>query len=259
MTSLEKYTTRLKSAGQKALVTYVMAGDPDLETSAKLLAALPKAGADIIELGLPFSDPMADGPVIQNAARRALKNGTTINDVFSLARTFRTDNKETPLILMGYYNPIFRYGPGKFCQDAADSGVDGLLVVDLPPEEAGELIPFAQEAGLAVIRMITPTSTGPRLKKLLEDAAGFLYYVSVTGITGTHSAATQDISAHIEEVRSLSTLPVAVGFGIKTPKDAAAMAKISDAIIVGSALVEALDKEGFNSCLKKVRALKAAL
>ena len=246
----------LREKNEKALIPYIMAGDPDLETTAELLEKLPAAGADVIELGMPFTDPMADGPAIQEAALRSLKKGTTTGDILDLARGFRENNKTTPLVLMGYFNPVFKYGVDKFCQDAAGAGVDGLLIVDIPPEEGNELWPMAKAAGLDIIRMITPTSRKTRLQTVLAGTSGFLYYVSITGITGTASANPEKIQKHLEEIRQHTQLPIAVGFGINTPEDAAVMAGFTDAVVVGSALVKDLKQNGVQSCLERVKALK---
>lgn len=256
MSKLENTFRQLKEKGQKALIPYIMAGDPNLETTAELLKALPAAGADIIELGMPFTDPMADGPVIQDAANRALDNNVTLKDILNVVRDFREANDHTPLVLMGYFNPIFAYGVEKFCKDASDAGVSGLLIVDIPPEEGNELWPDAKSYDLDIIRMVTPTSKGERLDTIVREASGFLYYVSITGITGTASATPEKIAAHMVDIREASDLPVVVGFGIKTPEDAAVMSGLADGAVVGSALVHALTEGGAKACLDKVSALK---
>jgi len=220
------------------LVTFITAGDPDYQTSLAILHALPEAGADIIELGMPFSDPMADGPSIQAASLRALKAGMNLHKVLDMVRAFRQQNTKVPIILMGYYNPIYSYGPKKFAHDAKSAGVDGLIIVDLPPEEDEELCKPAIAAELNFIRLATPTTDTKRLPAVLSNTSGFIYYVSVTGITGTKAGQTGDIEAAIKNIRQYSSLPVAVGFGIKTPEQAAKIAKIADAAVVGSVLVE---------------------
>lgn len=234
--------SKLKAENKKALVTFITAGHPEKSISQDILNSLPESGADIIELGMPFTDPMADGPVIQNSSLKALENGTTLKDVLSMVRTFRSTNDTTPLILMGYFNPIYKYGIESFTKDAAEAGVDGLLIVDLPPEEDDELRIPAEKAGLDLIKLVTPTTNEKRLPKVLAKASGFLYYVSITGVTGTKKADTSAVAAHIEEIKKHTDLPVAVGFGIKTAEDAAVMAGIADAIVVGSSIVETLDK-----------------
>ncbi len=239
---------RLTSEGRAGLVTFITAGDPDRESSLKLLEALPAAGADLIELGMPFSDPMANGPAIQAAGLRALKAGMTLAGVLALVRGFRARDAETPVILMGYYNPIYSYGNERFVREAAAAGVDGLIVVDLPPEEDAELRPLAEAAGIASIRLVAPTTGEARLATLLEDAGGFVYYVAITGITGTRSAVLGQVEAAIARLRAHTELPIAVGFGIKTPEDAAGFARFADAAVVGSSLVQviasALDATG---------------
>ncbi|MGY2051182.1 tryptophan synthase subunit alpha [Methylobacterium sp. JK268] len=247
-TRLDDTFTRCRAEGRAALVTYVMAGDPDPETSLALLRALPEAGADVVEFGLPFTDPMADGPAIQAAGLRALKGGQSVARTLDLVRRFRAENRATPVILMGYYNPLYTYGVERFLADAVAAGVDGLIVVDLPPEEDDELCLPAQAAGLAFIRLATPTTDARRLPAVLANTSGFVYYVSITGITG---AATPDFGAVAEAVgriRAQTPLPVVVGFGVKTGAHAAAIARAADGVVVGSALVGALagslDPEG---------------
>lgn len=227
----------LKAKKQTGFVAFITAGDPDLETSAKILAGLPKAGADIVELGMPFSDPMADGPAIQAANLRAFKAGIDLGEVLDLVRGFRAQDRETPLVLMGYYNPIYIYGVEKFLSDAKEAGVDGLIVVDLPPEEDKEMCLPAIRYGLNFIRLVTPTTDEKRLPVVLNNASGFLYYVSVTGITGGKRASADPVRAAIAELRRHTALPVAVGFGITTPDQARALATTADAIVVGSAIV----------------------
>jgi tryptophan synthase alpha chain len=228
----------LRSEGRAGLVAFITAGDPDLETSAQILAGLPAAGADLIELGMPFSDPMADGPSIQAAGYRALHAGTTLKKVIAMAADFRARDAETPLILMGYFNPIYSYGVARFAHDAVAAGVDGVIVVDLPPEVDAELRGPAQQAGLEVIRLATPTTDSIRLPRVLEDAGGFLYYVSVAGVTGTKRARIEDVAAAVERLRHSTALPIAVGFGIRDPQSAAAVARHADAAVVGTAIVD---------------------
>jgi tryptophan synthase alpha chain len=237
---LDARFARCRAENRAALVTYVMAGDPDPDTSLAVLRALPRAGADIVEFGLPFTDPMADGPAIQAAALRALKAGQTTARTLDLVRRFRAEDAETPVILMGYFNPIYVYGVERFLSEAKDAGVDGLIVVDLPPEEDEELCLPALRAGLAFIRLATPTTDDRRLPAVLANTAGFVYYVSITGITG---AATPDfgrVSAAVERIKRHTPLPVVVGFGVKAPEHAAAVAQGADGVVVGSALIDAL-------------------
>ncbi|GAB4141373.1 MAG: tryptophan synthase subunit alpha [Sphingomonadales bacterium] len=228
----------LRREGRAGLVTFVMAGDPDAQTAQDIITGLPQAGADLIEIGMPFSDPMADGPAIQEAGLRALGAGQTMVKTLELVRRFRAHDDATPLVLMGYYNPIHAYGVARFVADARAAGVDGLIVVDLPPEEDVELCLPAREAGLHFIRLATPTTDQARLPAVLENASGFLYYVAVAGVTGTKSAADGAIAAAMAKLRAHSELPVAVGFGIKTPEQARAIAGVADAAVVGSAIVE---------------------
>ena len=231
-------TTFQKLNNKAAFIPFIMAGDPDLKTTAEILNALPDAGADIIEIGIPFSDPMADGPIIQEAGLRALQHNTNIDDIFKIVRNFREKNQGTPIILMGYYNPIYRYGAERFSKSAAENGIDGCIIVDLPPEEEDEFIPIAQENGLSLIKLITPTTDEARLEKILKNASGFLYYVAVAGITGDKSAAIEDVGTAVQNIKNHTDLPVAVGFGIKTPEDVKNMSLHADAVVVGSALVK---------------------
>jgi tryptophan synthase alpha chain len=236
-TRIERRFAALKSAKRGGLVTFVTAGDPNYELSADLLRQLPAAGADVIELGMPFTDPMADGPAIQASSLRALRTGMSLRKTLRLVSEFRKGDAETPIILMGYYNPIYQYGVPAFLRDAKAAGVDGLIVVDLPPEEDEELCLPALKAGLNFIRLATPTTDDKRLPTVLRNTSGFVYYVSIAGITGTRSAASADISAAVARLKRHTDLPVAVGFGIKTADQAAAIAKVADAAVVGSALV----------------------
>lgn len=224
--------------GRAAFVGYLMAGDPDIETSFSNIKALADSGVDIIELGAPFTDPMADGPAIQKAALRALAAGANLNSTLEIARRFRATNGTTPLILMGYANPIHRMGYAAFARAAAEAGIDGVITVDLPPEEDAPLREELAAHGLAVIRLATPTTTEQRMTRIADGASGFVYYVSVAGVTGAGIGAEADISAGVNQARRLAKLPVAVGFGVRTPEQAAAFARISDGVVVGSALVE---------------------
>ncbi|GJD32288.1 Tryptophan synthase alpha chain [Methylobacterium adhaesivum] len=239
---------RCRAEGRAALVTYVMAGDPDSETSLKVLEALPASGADIVEFGLPFTDPMADGPAIQAAGLRALKGGQGVAKTLDLVRRFREGNAETPVILMGYYNPIHTYGVARFLDDAVAAGIDGLIVVDLPPEEDDELCLPALAKGLAFIRLATPTTDEKRLPAVLANTAGFVYYVSITGVTGTATPDFDKVADAVGRIRRHTDLPVVVGFGVRTGADAAAIARGADGVVVGSALIDALrgslDAEG---------------
>jgi len=228
----------LKDQGRAGLVTFVTAGDPDPRTSLAILKALPAAGADIIEFGMPFSDPMADGPAIQASSLRALSAGGSMKTTLALVAAFRRDDPETPLVLFGYYNPIFQYGVPRFLRDAREAGADGLLIVDLPPEEDNELRDPAAAAGLDFIRLVTPTADDARLSLILSRASGFVYYVSIAGITGTRAPDMGQVAENVARIRRHTDLPIAVGFGIRTADQASAVAARSDAAVVGSALVE---------------------
>ncbi|GJD58528.1 tryptophan synthase subunit alpha [Methylobacterium dankookense] len=233
---------RCRAEGRAALVTYVMAGDPDPETSLAVLQALPRAGADILEFGLPFTDPMADGPAIQAAGLRALKAGQTLQKTLDLIRRFRAGDSDTPVILMGYFNPIHTYGVAAFLDAAVEAGIDGLIVVDLPPEEDSELCLPALEKGLAFIRLATPTTDDARLPAVLANTAGFVYYVSITGITGTATPDFGKVAQAVERIGRHTDLPVVVGFGVKSGAHAEAIARGADGVVVGSALVDALHR-----------------
>lgn len=228
----------LKARGSAGFISFITAGDPDAETSLKLLQALPKAGVDIIELGMPFTDPMADGPAIQAANLRALAGQMTLSKTLSMVREFRKTDSTTPIVLMGYYNPVYCYGAEKFAADAASAGADGLIIVDLPPEEDAEFRLPAQKAGLHIIRLTTPTTDDKRLPTVLSNSGGFLYYVSITGITGAASANEQKVREALTRFKKHTNLPLAVGFGIKDAASAGAMARIADAVVVGSAIVQ---------------------
>ncbi len=235
MSRIEKTFAALN---RPALITFITAGDPDFARSMDILNALPGAGADIIELGMPFTDPMADGPVIQAAGNRALKAGANMQQTLKMVQQFREGNTATPIVLMGYANPLLQYGYDKFCMDAAKAGVDGLIIVDIPPEESAELENFAKTNGLDFIRLLTPTTNEARIPAVVKNASGFLYYVSVAGITGAAKATPESIRPHIEQIRKHTKLPIAIGFGIRTPEDAKAMSVIGNAIVVGSAIVQ---------------------
>jgi tryptophan synthase alpha chain len=239
-TRIEKRFAALKKDGRAALVTFTMAGDPDYDTSLAIAKALPKAGADIIELGMPFTDPMADGPAIQAAGLRALKSGQRMTKTLAMVSEFRKGDDETPIVLMGYYNPIFIYGNERFLTDAKAAGVDGLIVVDLPPEEDEELCLPAIKAGLNFIRLATPTTDDKRLPAVLTHTSGFVYYVSITGITGAAAPDTAKVTAAVARIKRHTELPVAVGFGVRTAEQACVIAGRADGVVVGSALVDAL-------------------
>jgi tryptophan synthase alpha chain len=230
----------LKREGRSAFITFLMAGDPDLDTSLAIIKALPKAGADVIEIGMPFTDPMADGPAIQASGLRALKAGTTLKKTLALVRDFRADDNATPIVLMGYYNPIYIYGVEKFVADAKSAGVDGLILVDLPAEEDDELCVPALAAGLNFIRLVPPTADDKRLSVVLENTSGFVYYVSITGITGGAAADIAAVTEAVARIKRHTKLPVCVGFGIRTPEAARAVAQNADGAVVGTALVDAL-------------------
>jgi len=237
MTRIDAKFAELNAAGKKAFVAYVMAGDPNYDTSLEIVKGLPEAGVDIIELGLPFTDPMADGPTIQLAGQRALDGGMTLQKTLDLAAEFRKTDDTTPIVLMGYYNPIYSRGVDKFLADAKSAGIDGLIVVDLPPEEDEELCIPAQAAGMNFIRLATPTTDDKRLPKVLQNTSGFVYYVSITGITGAAEAEAADVGPEVARIKAQTDLPIIVGFGIKTPERSEAIAKVADGAVVGSAIV----------------------
>jgi len=247
-TRIDNRFSELKNQGRSAFITFVMAGDPDPETSLAIIRALPKAGADVLEIGMPFTDPMADGPAIQAAGLRALKAGMTLKKTLAMVREFRQGDATTPVVLMGYYNPIYIYGVDKFLADAKSAGVDGLIIVDLPPEEDVELCLPALKAGLNFIRLATPTTDDKRLPAVLANTSGFVYYVSITGITGSASADSSAVGAAVARIKRHTELPVCVGFGIRTPEAARRIAANADGAVVGTALVDALraslDAEG---------------
>ncbi|HEY7579871.1 MAG TPA: tryptophan synthase subunit alpha [Acetobacteraceae bacterium] len=230
----------LKRAGRGALIPFVEAYDPDAATSLALLRGMPGAGADLIEIGIPFTDPMADGPIIQVAGKRALAAGVKVTHVLSMVREFRLDDDATPIILMGYLNPVLSYGAERFCTDAAAAGVDGLIMVDLPTEESDMLVPHATAAGIDIIRLVAPTTDDKRLPLVLEGSSGFIYYVSITGITGTRSATSEHLGEAIPRIRRVSDLPIAIGFGVRSPHQAAEAVRVADAAVVASVLINTL-------------------
>ncbi|MEO1949565.1 tryptophan synthase subunit alpha [Thioclava sp.] len=238
MTRIDAKFASLKEEGKKAFVSYIMAGDPDLETSLEVMKGLPAAGVDIIELGVPFTDPMADGPTIQLAGQRALDGGQTLQKTLDMAAEFRKTDDTTPIVLMGYYNPIYSRGVDRFLEDAKAAGIDGLIVVDLPPEEDVELCVPAQAAGINFIRLATPTTDDKRLPKVLQNTSGFVYYVSVTGITGSQAAQATEVGPEVARIKAKTDLPVIVGFGITTPEAAKTIAGVADGCVVGSAIVK---------------------
>lgn len=259
----------LRAEGRGALIPFLEAHDPDRATSMEILRGMPGAGADLIEIGVPFTDPMADGPIIQLAGQRGLKAGATLAGALSMVREFREGDSATPVVLMGYLNPILSYGPERFAVDAAASGVDGLIVVDMPPEEAEVLAPHAKAAGLDIIRLVAPTTDAARLPIVLNASSGFVYYVAITGITGTRSATPEDLAAAIPRIRAHTDLPICIGFGVRTPEQAGHAARVSDGAVVASALIETmsrtLDAEGratpgtAAAMLDQVRELAAAV
>jgi tryptophan synthase alpha chain len=248
VTRIDQRFAALKREGRAGLVTFITAGDPDYDTSLVILKALPASGADIIELGMPFSDPMADGPAIQASSQRALRAGQTMEKTLRIVKAFRAGDDTTPIVLMGYYNPIYVYPVDRFIADAAEAGADGLIVVDMPPEEDAELRPAATAAGLNFIRLATPTTDARRLPAVLANTSGFVYYVSIAGITGTKAPDLTEVGGHVGRIKAETRLPVAVGFGVKTEKQVSEIAGLAEGVVVGSALVSAiaqsLDDEG---------------
>ena len=237
MSRLKTRFEKLRAEGRRAFVSYVMAGDPDYERSLEVVRGLPGAGVDVIELGLPFTDPMADGPTIQLAGQRALAAGMTLERTLEMARAFRAEDDETPIVLMGYYNPIYARGVERFLVEAVEAGIDGLIVVDLPPEEDDELCIPAREAGIDFIRLATPTTDDKRLPAVLRNSSGFVYYVSITGITGAAAAQAGDVAPEVARIKAATDLPVVVGFGIRDPETARSIASVADGCVVGSAIV----------------------
>ncbi len=263
-TRIARRFAALKAQGRAGLVTFTTAGDPSLAAAEQILTGLPEAGADLIEIGMPFSDPMADGPAIQASSLRALKGGVTLRKTLDLVARFRARDNDTPVILMGYYNPIHIYGVDAFLKDAAAAGADGLIVVDLPPEEAGELCIPAVQAGVNFIHLAAPTTTDERLPRVLEHASGFVYFVSITGVTGTRSADIGDVEGHVRRIKARTDLPVAVGFGVKTAEQVREIAGVADAAVVGSALADVVAEDPMADdaaarVLAKVRELAAGV
>ena len=256
MTRIDDTFARLKASGKKAFVSYIMAGDPDVATALAVMKGLPAAGDDIIELGLPVTDPRADGPTIQLAGQRALEGGMTVDATLQMVRDFRAGDARTPIVLMGYYNPIYSRGVDRFLAEASEAGIDGLIVVDLPPEEDAELCLPAQAAGLNFIRLATPTTDAKRLPRVLTNTSGFVYYVSVTGITGAAAAQAQEVGPEVARIKRSTDLPVIVGFGITTPDAARAIASVADGCVVGSAIVKEI---GAGKSPDEVLAFVAAL
>ncbi len=258
MTRIDATFARLRSQNRKGFVAYIMAGDPDVATTLELMRGMPAAGVDVIELGMPFTDPMADGPTIQSAGQRALAGGQTMDKTLQLVRDFRAGDAQTPIVLMGYYNPIYARGVPRFLAEAAAAGVDGLIVVDLPPEEDAELCLPAQAAGLNFIRLATPTTDAKRLPKVLENTSGFVYYVSVTGITGAAAAEAAEVGPEVARIKASTALPVIVGFGITTPEAAESIAGLADGCVVGSAIVKLIGEgKPVAEVLAKVASLAA--
>ncbi|MCX8509811.1 MAG: tryptophan synthase subunit alpha [Rhodobacteraceae bacterium] len=256
MTRIDQKFAALRAEGKKAFVAYIMAGDPDLAKSLELMKGLPAAGVDVIELGMPFTDPMADGPTIQLAGQRALEAGQTLQKTLDMVAAFRKDDQLTPIVMMGYYNPIYSRGVDRFLADARAAGVDGLIVVDLPPEEDAELCLPAQKAGLNFIRLATPTTDAKRLPRVLQNTSGFVYYVSITGITGAAAAEAAEVAPEVARIKASSDLPVIVGFGITTPEAAQSIASVADGCVVGSAIVKEI---GAGKPVAEVLAFVAAL
>lgn len=244
MSRFEEKFADLKARNKKALIPFIMAGDPDLAATQSLLPSLVQGGADIIEIGMPFSDPVADGPTIQAAGLRALKHDVSLDQIFDIVQTFRKTDQTTPIVLMGYYNPVYQYGPAAFCKAAAAAGVDGVILVDLPPEEEDEFVPDAKANGLNLIKLVTPTSDENRLKTILRNADGFVYYVAVAGITGDKSAQYDQVETAVQKIRTQTDLPVAVGFGIKSRADVETVHQFADAAVVGSALIHDMQNKG---------------
>lgn len=256
MTRIDDTFARLKAEGKKAFVTYVMAGDPDEARALEIVKGMPAAGVDIIELGMPFTDPMADGETIQLAGQRALEAGLTLEKFLQFVRDFRADDDTTPIVMMGYYNPIYSRGVDRFLNDAKEAGIDGMIIVDLPPEEDEELCIPTQAAGLNFIRLATPTTDAKRLPKVLQNTSGFVYYVSITGITGAAEASAADVAPEVARIKQSTDLPVIVGFGVKTPDTAQAVAGVADGTVVGSAIVQKIaDGESTKDVLAFVKSL----
>jgi len=262
MSRISRKFEQLKREGRKALITFITAGDPDLALTERLVPQMAAAGADIIELGIPFSDPMADGPTIQLSSERALANGANLKSILAAVKNIR-QGCDVPILLMGYFNPVLAFGLESFCREAAAAGVDGLLLVDLPPEEAEELVVFTKKQGIDFIPLLTPTSDSSRINKIRKSGSGFIYYVSVAGVTGARASLAADISSMVEKIRSEAALPVAVGFGISTPEQAGTVAGFADGVVVGSALVKLFEQFSGDELVQKVtaavRSLKAGI
>jgi tryptophan synthase alpha chain len=259
-TRIDRKFAALKAQGRAAFVTFVMGGDPNHDTCLEIIKGLPGAGADVIEIGMPFTDPMADGPAIQVAGLRALASGASVRSTLAIVRDFRTGDNDTPIVLMGYFNPIYSYGVDAFLKDAMDAGVDGLIVVDLPPEEDNELCLPALKAGVNFIRLATPTTDDKRLPSVVKNTSGFLYYVSIAGTTGAAAPKASDVAVSVERIRKQTSLPIAVGFGIRTAQQAAEIAAIADGAVVGTALVEQVgaadnDSDAVNNVLALAKSL----
>ena len=252
MSRIQNTFKNLRQNNEKALGIFLTAGDPDFETSINIIEQLPNNGVDFIEIGMPFSDPMADGPAIQLSSQRALKSGMNIEKCLNLVKRFREKNNHTPIILMGYYNPIYKYGKENFVTKSIDYGVDGIIIVDLPPEEDDELYNYSEKQGLSFIRLITPTTTKDRLVQILKKATGFVYYVSITGITGTQAPNVDDVAMNLKKIKSITDLPTVIGFGIRSPEQAYSMASISDGIVVGSAVVDLIKSSSEKSKNKEI-------
>ena len=242
MNRIKKTFDKFNNYNKKALGIFVTAGDPNFESSLKLITDLPDNGADFIEIGMPFSDPMADGPSIQLSSQRALKSGMNLNKCLTLIKIFREKNSHTPIILMGYYNPIYKFGKEKFIKNCIELGVDALIIVDLPPEEDDEFYFEAEKNNLSMIRLVTPTTDKERLKKILSNATGFVYYVSITGITGTKAPDIKNVQDNIKKIKQITNLPIVIGFGIRSPAQATLMSEVSDGIVIGSAVVDLINK-----------------
>lgn len=256
MTRIDDTFAQLKAQGRKAFVAYIMAGDPDYDTALEIMQGMPDAGVDVIELGLPFTDPMADGPTIQLAGQRALDGGMTLDRTLDMVRAFRAQDNTTPIVMMGYYNPIYSRGVDQFLTDAKTAGIDGLIIVDLPPEEDSELCLPAQAAGLNFIRLATPTTDEKRLPAVLQNTSGFVYYVSITGITGAAEAQGADVAPDVARLKAATDLPIVVGFGIKTPEKSKEIAAVADGCVVGSAIVSRIaDGQSPQDVLGYVRTL----
>ena len=258
MSRIKNTFEKLKKNNQKALGIFLTAGDPDFETSLSVFEQLPNNGVDFIEIGMPFSDPMADGPAIQLSSQRALKSGMNLEKCLNMVKKFREKNNYTPIILMGYYNPIYKYGKEEFVDKSINFGVDGLIIVDLPPEEDDELYNYSEEHNLSFIRLITPTTKVERLEKILKNATGFVYYVSITGITGTQTPNLDEVSTNLKKIKSFTNLPTVIGFGIRSPEQAYSMASISEGIVVGSAVVD-LIKLSFDNNQSKDSTVKSCM